>query len=95
VTCRDEHALGDELFNLQAGLERWVKLYQRLWPEKPGVELVLDPRTAKVVSNLDEAADVIGAGADEVAPKVEDVHWSSARLGIIADTVNLAATDGI
>jgi hypothetical protein len=54
VTCRDEHALGDELFNLQAGLERWVKLYQRLWPEKPGVELVLDPRTAEVVSNLDE-----------------------------------------
>ena len=76
-----QDAFVDQLVDGSAGLERRVELNERLGPEQSGIEFFLDLRVDPGIPDLDEAADVVGVGVDEFAPKIKDVHGSSSTHG--------------
>jgi hypothetical protein len=58
-------------------LKRGIQLDQRLWPEHPLVEALDDMLTDALVSDLNEALDVVGVLPNQLVSKSKDVHFKS------------------
>jgi len=78
-----QDTFSDELLDRLAALERRVELDQRLRPESPALEDVLDVVAHSLIANLDEAAHIVGVLLDQLVANRKCLHsttpWQNAR----------------
>lgn len=71
-----EHVGPDELVDRPARFVCWIELDQRMRPEEPVRQALVNQRADPVVGDVQEGADVVAVLGDKLLAELEDVHGS-------------------